>query len=74
MLLKALTQDPHILAGKFFGEVKRDLVCLHDFDRRLSSLPSPGDWVSPVVVFLAHCWQVLEEVCFCPQVPGWMLQ
>ena len=39
--LKALTQDPHILAGKFFGEVKRDLVCLHDFDRRLSSLPSP---------------------------------
>ena len=40
--LKALTQDPHILAGEFFGEVKRDLVCLHDFDRRLSSLPSPG--------------------------------
>ena len=39
--LKALTQDPHILAGKFFGEVKRDLVCLHDFDWRLSSLPSP---------------------------------
>ena len=31
----------HILAGKFFGEVKRDLVCLHDFDWRLSSLPSP---------------------------------
>ena len=25
----------------FFGEVKRDLVCLYDFDRRLSSLPSP---------------------------------
>ena len=39
--LKALTQDPHIVAGEFFGEVKRDLVCLHDFDRRLSSLPSP---------------------------------
>ena len=36
--LKGLTQDPHILAGKFFGEVKRDLVCLHE---RLSSLPSP---------------------------------
>ena len=39
--LKALTQDPQILEGKFFGAVKRDLVCLHDFDRRLSSLPSP---------------------------------
>ena len=40
--LKALTQDPHILAGDFFGEIKRDLVCLYDFDRRLSLLPSPA--------------------------------
>ena len=51
--LKALTQDPHILAGKFFGEVKRDLVCLYDCDGRLLlagtgrgiflSLKSPAD-------------------------------
>ena len=26
------------------------------------------DWVGPVVAFLAHWWQVLEEICVCPQV------
>ena len=26
--LKALTQDPHILVGKFFGEVKREIWCV----------------------------------------------
>ena len=66
--LKALTQDPHILAGDFFAEIKRDLVCLYDFDRRPFFVALPCDWVGPVVALLAHCWQVLEEICVSPQV------
>ena len=66
--LKALTQDPHILAGDFFGEIKRDLVCLYDFDRRLSLLPSPATGLDQWSRFWRTAGRYWKMICVCPQV------